>query len=152
MEDEAVAPHDDSDSIVAVSKAISRNEKAFRLWEYPDRDEGYEIDEVAEIGEEVVHSFVAVGDHADRHEVEAMKVSNFVGWSWRMVDLQLGSKPVVEVLGDSAYEVAANKDVEDGGNERQFLFGRDGDSVAPFLVQVVNGFLDPTAVPGQLLF
>ena len=44
---------------------------------------------------------VAVGDHADWHEVEAMKVSNFVGWSWRMVDLQLGSKPVVEVLRDS---------------------------------------------------
>lgn len=63
----------------------------------------------------------------------------------------LRREPEVEILGHTTDEVTTDEDVEDRGNERDFLFQRDGGSVIPSLVDIIDRFLHPAPVLGQLL-
>ncbi len=54
VEDKGVPPHSDGDGIVTKCEAVRADEEAFRLRENPDAEHEEEIDEVAEIREEIV--------------------------------------------------------------------------------------------------
>ncbi len=61
VEDERVAPHDDGDGVVAEGEAEDGGEEALGVGEDPDGEEEEEVDEVAEVGEEVVVAARVVG-------------------------------------------------------------------------------------------
>ena len=71
VEDEAVAPHGDGDGVVAEGETVGGDEEAFRLREEPDAEDHEEVDEVAEVGEEVVEADFVVVVPAHGHEVSA---------------------------------------------------------------------------------
>ena len=100
VENQGVPPHDNSDGIVAVCKTVGADEEAFGSGEGPNGKQAERIDEIAEVGEEIVIALAMVGVESDRHEI-----------------YQLGSEPIVEILWDSTYQVSTDEDVEDGGNE-----------------------------------
>ena len=100
MEDHAVPPHGDCHSIVPVSETVGRDEKALGLWKSPDGKHEEEIDEVAEVSKEIVIALLVVGEEPDGHEI-----------------CELYGEPVVEASRPGTDEVAADEDVEDGGNE-----------------------------------
>src|SRR5450432_1399617 len=69
VEDEGVAPHGDCDGVVAVREAVRANEEALGARGCPDGEEAEYVDEVAEVGKEVVVAFAVVGVPSDGHKV-----------------------------------------------------------------------------------
>lgn len=64
---------------------------------------------------------------------------------------QLGSKPQVEVLGESTEDVATDEDVEHTGDEGDLLTQSDRGRLAPLLAQSVHPILHAAAVFLELL-
>ena len=102
--------------------------------EEPDGAHAEEVDEVAEIGEEVVVAAPVVGVVPDWHEVE-----------------QLCCIPVVEILGVSSNQVAADEDVQDTTDEGDFLAQSDGLGIVPPFSESVNAVAHLLPVSVQLL-
>lgn len=73
MEYQCIPPHGNRPGVVPVGKAVGRYHKAAGVREDPDREQKEDVDEVAEIGEEVVVTTFMVGVVADWHEVEQLK-------------------------------------------------------------------------------
>lgn len=96
VEDEGVPPHSDGDRIITKCKTVGTDEETFRIREDPDAEQQEEVDEVAEIREEIVQAAALVREEADRHEVE-----------------KLERIPDMEQLWAPTDEVAADKDIED---------------------------------------
>lgn len=70
VKDERVTPHDNSDGIVSVGETVCGHKEALGRRKDPNRQQQQEVDEVAEIGEEVVVATPVVGKVANGHEVE----------------------------------------------------------------------------------
>lgn len=94
MEDQRVSPQNNSDGIVAKSQAVCADEQSLAVGEEPNGKNKEQIDEIAEIGQEVVIADLVIFVPSDGHEVG-----------------ELGRVPIVEVLGPCADEVARKKDV-----------------------------------------
>lgn len=69
MEDETVPPHRYGYRVVAEGEAVGGDEEAFGVREEPDAEDHEQVDEVAEVGEEVVVADFVVVVPAHGHEV-----------------------------------------------------------------------------------
>lgn len=73
MENQRIPPHGNRPGVVPISKAVGRYHEAAGVREDPDREQEEDVDEVAEIGEEVVVTTLVIGVIADWHEIEQLK-------------------------------------------------------------------------------
>ena len=69
MEDQTIPPHGYRDSIVAKGETICADEQPLRLGEEPNAQDEEQVNEVAEVGEEVVEAGLVVFVPPHGHEV-----------------------------------------------------------------------------------
>lgn len=131
VEYQGVTPHDDCHSIVAIRQTVRRHEEPFRLGEDPQAEGKQYIDEIAEIGQEVVHSTALVGVDTDGHKVH-----------------ELDSIPDVEPFRKATYKVSACKYVHNAANEGYLFSEADGLGIVPLLAELLDSL--PHALPVSL--
>lgn len=131
VEYQGVTPHDDCHSIVAISQTVSRREEPFRLGKGPKAQAKQYIDEIAEVGQEIVISTPFVREDTDGHEV-----------------YELESIPDVEPFGVATYKVSACKNVHNAANEGYLFSEADGLGIVPLLAEFLNSL--PHALPVSL--
>ena len=121
MEDQGVSPHSNCNSVISHGQAIGADEQSLTPREEPHGQEHEEVDEVTQVGKEVVVANLVILVVAHRHEVD-----------------QLNRVPDVKVLGVCTDKVTRDEDVEDAGDEGELLTQRDCFGVVPLLTQSVD--------------
>lgn len=69
MEDKRVSPHSNGHGIVTECQTKGAYEEAFRLREHPNAEEQQQVDEIAEVDQEIVVATFVVGVEAYRVKV-----------------------------------------------------------------------------------
>lgn len=134
VEDHRVPPHGDGHRVVPEREAERADEQPLGLWKHPDGQHAEEVDEVAQVRQEVVVPAPVVRVEADWHEVG-----------------QLGPVPQVEQLGIPSDYVATDEHVQHPADERHLLPQRDDPGVVPALSQPVHALAHLLPVPVELL-
>lgn len=134
VEYQRVTPHDDCHSIVAIRQTVRRHKEPFRLGEDPEAETEQHIDEIAEIGQEVVHSTPLVGEDTDGHKV-----------------YELDSIPDVEPFRKTTDKVSACKDVHNAADEGYLFSEADGLCIVPLLAELLDSLPHALPVPLELL-
>ena len=122
VEHERVPPHDDSDGVVAHDQTVCGDEQALRLRNYPNAQDGEDIDKVTQISQEVVVALFMVRIVTDRHKPQ-----------------ELRSVPVREVVRVQADQVPRDEDIHDSGNEGSLLSCSDGERLVEAHVETIHG-------------
>jgi hypothetical protein len=104
MKDHRIPPHSNSDGVVSIGETVRTDEKSFRVRKYPDAQHGEEIDEVTQVGQEVVVATLVIRVISYRHEIE-----------------QLRGIPNVEPFWISSDNVATEEDIQNSSNEGELL-------------------------------
>lgn len=128
VEYQRVTPHDDCHSIVSESQTVGGREEPLRLRKDPETQHQQHIDEVAEIGQEVVISTSMVCEDTNGHEVD-----------------ELGRIPDVKPLRIATHQIPTRKDVHNAADKGYLLSEADGLCIIPLLAELLNSL--PHALP-----
>lgn len=121
MEDHRVPPHGNSYGVVPISQAICADKKPLGLRSDPYGKEHEEIDEVAEVGKEVMVAPFVVSIVSKRHEIA-----------------ELRREPVEEPIRTGSNQISADEDVQDPRDERHLLACSNSLGVIPPCPQPVD--------------
>lgn len=134
MKDHRVPPHGYGDGVIPKGQAVGADKQTFRVREEPDRAHAQKIDEVTEVGKEVMVASFVVCVVSNRHEIE-----------------QLEGVPPVKELWITANQVSTDQDVENSAYEGELLSHRHSLGVVPSSPDFVDALLHSFSISVKLL-